>query len=53
MVSHIPNFGEMLTSPAENTASLARDVVASPQFGVCNTVDRFLEIPKRKEERYE
>jgi hypothetical protein len=39
VVSHIPKFGDASKSPAGDAASPARDVVASPNFGVCDTAE--------------
>jgi hypothetical protein len=36
-VSHIPKFGDASKSPAGDIASPARDVVASPNCGICDT----------------
>jgi len=43
-VSHIPKFGDASKSPVGDTASPARDVVASPNFDICDTADMKLEI---------
>ncbi len=36
-MSQIPKFGDTSESPAGDTASPARDVVASPNCGICDT----------------
>jgi len=40
-VSHIPNFGDASKSPAGDAAFPARDVVASPNCGICDTAEKF------------
>jgi RNA polymerase II subunit A C-terminal domain phosphatase SSU72 len=41
-VSHIRIFGDASKSPTGDTASPARDVIASPNFGICDTAENLL-----------
>jgi len=36
-VSHIPQFGDATTSPAGDAVSPEGDLLASPNFGICDT----------------
>jgi len=39
VVLHIPKFGDASKSPSGDTASPAGDVVASPNYRICDTVE--------------
>jgi len=39
-VSHMPHFGDSTISPAGDAVSPTEDLLASPNFGICDTTHR-------------
>jgi hypothetical protein len=48
-VSHIPQFGDVNTSPTGDAVSPSGDLLASPDFGICDTTPQIPNKDKKKQ----